>query len=175
MVTHKNLRMFATHLFFILFGAFLLGGCGDGNGDHAPAFETTLHLHNTSDEEVAHFASGEPIKFTLSIRNLTDAHQTITLPSAQVYDFLVFRADGGPILYQWSHLKGFAATSTGLHFVPYETKSFSEVWHQKDNDGILVGSGDYKAIGFIATSENIILGDLEPAETRSTFVPFSIE
>ncbi len=138
-------------LYLPLFILILVQGCSDnGNGT---VFETTFNLRNASGQDLTRFANGEPITFVLSVTNLTDTSQRITLPSSQQYDFLVLQGHRGPILWQWSHGKGFLTVITELQFAPHETKTFSEIWDQKNNNGDPVGPGNLEAEGFFLTLE----------------------
>ena len=130
-------------------------------------FETTLRLYNSKGEETTVFPEGEPITFVLTVRNLTDAPQQITLPCSRLTDFLVLSV-GGQVLAQESHNTFCLTGITELDFVPNEEKVFTSVWDQNDNDGFSVGEGYFLAQGFVSTREERFSG------TRSPLLAFTI-
>lgn len=160
--------------FFILFLTLLVGCDDSGN----LFFETTLTLLNSAGQEITVFTSEESITLQLSIRNLTDSPQTLTLPSSQQYDFLIWKVlqnNTVLIIWRWSNEKGFLPMITELSLAPGEVKTFSETWNQTQNDGTSAGTGGFIAQGFIATSSEILNWSIDaPTQTRSPAVSFTI-
>lgn len=143
--------------------------------DSFPTFETALSLKNSADETTTTFTSGEQITFSITILNLTDADQTLVLPTTQTQDFTVSSIDFETIFPDSGGVTSPAITT--LNFTPNETKTFIEVWDQTDTNGNLVSPGEYLVQGYIATNENqlVVPQIMPPSETRSKFAPFEIQ
>lgn len=160
-------------LYFSLFILGIVYACGNDKDNPVPIFETTLTLKNSTDQIATVFLSGDPIMLELSIRNLTDAFQVLTIPSHS-FDFLVLRGTPLSLIWQWSNGQPFPQVVTAMLFAPRETKIFSAVWNQTDNNGTPVGTGNFVAQGFVATLSELHNQGLEATETRSPLVSFSI-
>ncbi|UCF66983.1 MAG: hypothetical protein JSV80_14530 [Acidobacteriota bacterium] len=146
----------------------LLGSAGCDHDDAEPiipALLTTLELRNDAGEVRTSFAAGESITLVLNVTNLTSNRRVFDFPTTQVYDFVVSEP-GGLDVWVWSHGMAFPATATRLDFEPGETKQFTEVWTQIDNDGEPVPVGSYEATGYLV---------IDVAGSRSNVVLFSIE
>lgn len=166
---------FAAPLFCLGFGT---TGCGDDGENGVPLFETTLSVQDGSGQAATTFTTGQPISFVLSVKNLTDAPQTITLPTGQGLDVLVLQANQTTVHWRWSYGQGFTQAITYLNFTPGETKTFPVVWGQKDNGGAQVNPGDFEAQGHVATSEEMqktFNANYAASETRSMMMPFVIQ
>ena len=84
----------------------------------------------------------------LTIRNLTETPQVLTLPSAQTYDCSVSTAAGDEI-WKWSQGRRFAQVVTEMTFSSGESDSFKVTWNRSRSDGSNAPPGHYKAIGSI--------------------------
>jgi hypothetical protein len=85
-----------------------------------PALRLTL----TSDRPA--YAVGQPVTLTLIVENTGTAAVLVTAPSAQLYDFAVFRGDRE--VWRWSADRGFAAQITEWTLAPGQRREFSETW-----------------------------------------------
>lgn len=163
------LIVLALHFSLLILG--VVYGCGEDKDN--PVFQTTLTLKNSTGQTATVFASGDLITLELTIRNLTDVSQTLTIP-AQSFDFLVLQGSPLSIIWQLSNGQVIPGIVTEMHFAPREEKMFSDVWNQTNNDGTPVGIGDFAAQGFIGTLPELQNQTFEATETRSPLVPFSI-
>jgi len=111
-------------------------------------FETTMTLQDSAGKATVEFEAGQPITLVMTIRNRTDAPRSVMLPSSQSYDCSVSTAEGREV-WRWSKGVMFAQVITELKLAPGDTKSYSQIWNQKADDGALVPPGDYRAIGLI--------------------------
>ncbi len=111
-------------------------------------FETTMTLQDSAGKPTVQFDAGEPITLVMTIRNRTDSPQSIMLPSSQSYDCSVSTADGREV-WRWSKGVMFAQVITELKLSPGESKSYSQIWDQKADDGTMLPPGRYRAIGLI--------------------------
>ena len=168
----RKCRMGSLMCLLILAGVIL--ACG-GGGDREPVFKTTLALLNSGSGVSTVFNSTEPITLELSITNLWNSEQTLSLSSPQTYEFIVARKGETQPLWYWSHDKGFPTVMVDLIFEPGETKSWQEIWDQTDFTNTPVGIGNYAAQGFMWTVQEV--GNLSTAETgtRSAPVSFTIK
>lgn len=152
----------------------LLVACGDD--PRQPIFETTLTVENALNQPTTTFITAEPVRLVLHVRNLTDAAQTLTTPSGQLFDFLVRRLTDRAVVWRFSDGMAFPQVVTTLAFAPGETRVFPVVWDQRATSGGVVGIGEYQAEGFVATAENLAFPDVRPirSETSASPIPFSI-
>lgn len=111
-------------------------------------FETTLTLQDSTGKATTQFDAGEPMTLVMTIRNRTDTPRSIMLPSSQSYDCSVSTAEGREV-WRWAKGVMFAQVITELKLAPGETKSYSQVWDQKADDGTMIPAGRYRAIGLI--------------------------
>jgi hypothetical protein len=91
------------------------------------------------------YAPGEPVRLTLTARNVS----TSPVPAnggAQEYDFVVRDASGADV-WRWSAGKAFILIYRYGTLAPGETKTFSETWDQRRNDGQPVAPGTYRLFG----------------------------
>ena len=141
-------------LFPILLGACFIGGCHDDEDEEIlieeeTLFETTLTVTRLEGHAAPSFGVGEPIKFTLAVRNLTDREITLNISSP---GFVVHVFDAGTDRLIWESNRGlvFPAVVSYLTFLPGETKTFTRVWDADDVTGIpLPGVGIYDAQGYL--------------------------
>lgn len=138
-----------------------------------PRFQTTLILKDADGVPRNEFFPGENITFELAISNIRDSSQALNFSDSQLYDFLV--ASDAQLIWNWAHDKVFAQVLTRLDFAPFETKTFSVVWDQRDNEGVQIPAGTYQTQGFIATQWEKLNPALAPeSETRSPVVTFTV-
>ncbi len=124
-------------------------------------FETTLTLQDSAGIPTLQFDAGQPITLVMTIRNRTDAPRSVMLPTSQSYDCSISTAEGREV-WRWSKGVMFAQVVTELKLAPGDTKSYSQIWNQKADDGTMLPPGRYRAIGMIpvdipgTTSEPVI-------------------
>jgi len=120
----------------------------DGEPVATPDFETGLVLKNAAGKEAREFNSGEPITLVVTIRNRTDWRRTLTLPSSQTHDCLVYTADHKEV---WRHSLGqmFAQVIIELTLEPGESRTYTATWKQTDANGKPVPPGKYEAVGLV--------------------------
>ena len=172
----KCIRLQILLVLCISFGL-ILNGCNGGDSDSESIFITSLSIQDTNGQEKSTFAQGEQIQFEVSILNTTNSTQTLTFSSSQQYDFIARQSGTSNIIWRWSHNRGFLTVITTLTFAPGETKTFSELWDQTDNNGVLVGPGSYEAQGSVEGgpgSDGAIPNDTTPSQFRSSFLTFEI-
>ena len=170
-------------------------GCNGDNGDNGNGnegtsesfFVTYLYVLDTNGQEKPEFSSGEEIQFELNITNNSDSPQSLTFSSGQLYDFAVRLQGTSNIIWLWSNDKVFTQFGTTLTFDSGETKSFTELWDQMDNDGVPVDPGLYEVQGIIGSDSSLwehqdnkgssqeVSGDApSSSEFRSSWVEFKI-
>ncbi len=138
-----------------------------------PPFQTSLSLKDAAGVVKNEFSMAEPITFEITVSNHANSPRILILPTCQIFDFLV-GGDTGK-LWNWSHDNFFCQAVTEQRFGPLETKTFSVVWDQKDNNAVQVQAGTHQAQGFVATGEeqiNLVLSPESP--TRSPITAFTI-
>jgi hypothetical protein len=138
--------------------AFLLAvpACGAaGPSGPAPAappsppsdFETRLALKDAAGKETTAIPAGAPITLVVTVRNRADAPRTLTLPTSQTHDCIVF-ADEREV-WRWSAGRVFAQVLTELTLAPGETRAFSVAWSARDRAGAPLPAGRYRAVGLV--------------------------
>lgn len=130
----------------------------------APDFETRVALRNAAGAVASQFRGGEAITFVVTLRNLTDAPRTLTLPTSQTHDGLVYDGNRKEI-WRYSAGRMFAQVITGLTLAPGESRAFTVTWKQIDAQGRPVPPGGYEVVGLVPGS---VPG------CRSGAVPFTI-
>ena len=131
-----------------------------------PDFQTTLGLEDAAGVSSTAFQTGETVTMILTIRNNTDAYQTLRFPTSQIYDFVVTDPSGAEV-WRWSKSQAFNPSSTRVDFRPRQTMTFREPWTQIRNDGTPVAAGDYDARGEVPA--DVVQG------TTSQLVRFTIQ
>lgn len=125
-------------------------GCddtGDVFDDAVPAdFRVAATALDGFGDVATTFAPGEAVTLRLTVVNATDAYQTLTFESSQIYDFVVEDATGAEI-WRWSDGLLFSPADDRIDFRPRQTVFFDEVWGQVSRDGSAVPPGVY---GFTA-------------------------
>ena len=124
------------------------GPKGEVPRETMPEFETVLTLQGTDGRESDEFERNEAITMTITIRNMTNAEKTLSLPTTQTYDCVVSDPDGREI-WRWSDGRMFAQILTEMRFAPGEEKRFAEAWDQVRSDGTNAAPGRYEAVGTI--------------------------
>lgn len=120
---------------------------GDGN-TAASDFETSLVLKDAAGMESVEFQGRGLITFTVTIRNRSDALRTLTLPSGQTHDCIVY-SETDQEVWRWSAGRVFIQTLTELTLAPGESQSFTATWDLTDRQGAPLPPGEYRAVGLV--------------------------
>ena len=108
----------------------VVAGCGVAGEPRSPgprvaqSDRAPLRLMLSSDRPA--YAVGQPVTLTLVVENIGPAPAVITAPSAQLYDFAVFRGDRE--IWRWSADRAFPAQITEWTLAPGQRREFSEPW-----------------------------------------------
>ena len=155
----------------------MLSGCGEEGGGGGAAFKTTLALKNSSGGVSTVFNSAEPVTMELSVTNLKDSPQTITMGSTNTSEFVVAREGETGAIWYSSYGKGFLGVIVKWELVAGETITNSVTWDQTDIiANATVGLGNYVAQGFLHTTPGVHDTSISAeAETRSAPVSFTIK
>lgn len=135
-----------------LLACFLAGPAG-GCAAHeepvtTPDFETRVALKNAAGDETLEFRSGETITLVVTLRNRADAPRTLTLPTSQTHDCLVYDGNHEEV-WRLSRGRMYAQVITELTLKPGESRTFTAAWMQIDAKGHPVPPGDYEAVGLV--------------------------
>ena len=104
---------------------------------------------------------GEPVTLTLRATNPTPRQVSLTAPTSQLYDFSVYH--GERQVWRWSAGKAFLMVITELSIPAGQSRAFTEVWDQRDQEGRQVPPGEYRVVGNLVAAEQ--LGE-KPLATR---------
>ena len=140
-----------------------------GDGD----FVTTLVLRDSTGTASTSFVMGESIRFDLDIRNTAGHPVTLTLPTAQVYDFYVLEPVLNNVRWTWSEGMSFPQVVTPLSFPLNSSKSYSVVWNGVLREGTQLPAGSYRARGVI-TATNLPTEPLVASPLGSNIVNFTV-
>lgn len=124
------------------------GAAGGDENVAASDFETRLVLKNTAGKESSELRDRKPITFALTIRNRSNAARTLTLPSSQTHDCIVYSAKKQEV-WRWSAGRLFTQAITELSLAPGESRSFTSTWNLTDRKGAPLPAGDYQVVGLV--------------------------
>jgi hypothetical protein len=130
-------------------------------GAASPPFQARLGLERTDGRAADVFEAGASVVLVLTLRNPTDAPQTLALATAQTHDFAISTRTG-PEVWRWSAGRRFAQMLTELRLAPGEEKSFRATW----SPGPALAPGRYRAEGWVGPRGK---------ETRAEAVDFSVD
>src|SRR5262245_64638568 len=99
-------------------------GNGGSGGSGSGTFSTTLELHDSAGVATTDFVFGESIRFDLEARNLSSQPVTLTFPTTQIYDFVVFDSTATNLRWRWSDNMEFQQVATQLRFEPNSSKAY---------------------------------------------------
>lgn len=103
------------------------------------------------------YKTSEPITFTITARNSSNAAQTLTFGSGQSYDILVRpqgHAEAEP-LWQWSRGRMFTQALREVTLNAGEQKTWTTTWLQTGNAGGFVPRGDYAVSARLAANGGV--------------------
>ncbi|MGQ9525024.1 MAG: BsuPI-related putative proteinase inhibitor [Armatimonadota bacterium] len=112
------------------------------------------------------YKPGEQITVKFTLRNLGTGTCTWTFPSSQVYEVRILNFDEKEV-WRWSYDKMFLTVVTTLTLGPGESRSWTEVWDQKDNSGAQVPDGYYRAV--VELAPTLDRGSAQPVSASATF------
>jgi len=148
-------------------------GLGPGGPGGPDTFNTTLVLRDVNNVVTDDFVFGEPIRFDVTIENLTNREMRVQFRDAQTYDFLVADSGSQQILWQWADGRSFMQVDTEVVFAPYASKTYTTIWNGVLSDGTHLRPGNYQARGVMlfAGYEN---NPLAPSEFGSPLEPLRV-
>lgn len=149
------------------------GTGGDGTGGGVVGFSTTLTLHDSSGVTTTSFVFGEPIRFDLEVRNLSDQSVTLTFSDAQIYDFVVLDENSVQVRWRWSDNMTFPPVVTQLVFQPYSSKAYSVLWNGVLDNGTQLPPGNYRARG-VLVFDQFASDPLAASDKGSPLVSFTV-
>ncbi|HEX2494091.1 MAG TPA: BsuPI-related putative proteinase inhibitor, partial [Steroidobacter sp.] len=110
----------------------------------------------------------------MTVRNELDTSAIIEFPTMRTSDFVVLRADAADVVWQWSDDQpAFQPTPTQLQFEAGETKTFTAIWNQTNENGLQVRVGTYQARGVLVFS-GFDADPLQENPQASALVTFTI-
>lgn len=143
--TDRPLRARCTVLLWFVLAA---AGCAGEETVAAPHFETRLVLKDTAGRESSAFQRSDRITLAVIIRNRSNVPRTLTVPSSQTYDCIVYAGDNKEV-WRWSAGRMFAQVITELTFAPGESRTFTATWDLTDRTGSPLSPGDYSVVGLV--------------------------
>lgn len=86
---------------------------------------------------------GPPVRFTLTMRNISAQPVTMAFPTSQLYDVLV--TQDGRLVWRWSAGRLFLQALTRLTLAPAESRTYEVAWDRRDASGRPAPPGRYTA------------------------------
>ena len=157
-------------LFAIVSVMLLLGAtnCSQTSNSDAPQFVTTLQVEN-SGVPSSSFAQGDTISLVLTIRNRTDATQSLFFNSSEFANFAAVNAGTATVVWTCdgdsSSVTAATCTDTAnptvastgtstsggnfvqINFTAFQTQTITFTWTGLDNNGNKLAVGDYEVFG----------------------------
>lgn len=148
------------------------GGKDDPN---SPDFVTELQLQDSGGQITDTFDQGQPVTLVLTVRNRLNSSATVEFSDARTYDFVVVNENSSTVRWKWSVANGPSSTqpASPLEFAPYETKTFTFTWNQRNDAGSQLARGEYEARGVLVYSA-FDSRPLEANQLGSTLSRFTI-
>lgn len=160
------------------------------SGSSTPALVTSLQVQDANGNAGSSFAMGEAIQFQLSVHNRSSSAQTVALAVCGADDnYVVLNAAGSTP--QWDALSH--GVQCNLRPIPPlvlqagDTRNFTILWNQTDDQGKPMPAGSYEAMGGITCNSDtapdgggcmatldLSGAQLTPSAYRSTLVAFTI-
>jgi hypothetical protein len=135
-----------------------------GAAEEESPLEIRLALQDENGASQHTFDASKTLTFELAVKNTSEAAATLSLPSAKTHDFIVLSSEG---IELWRASKGrfYGQMLTEITIAPGETRRFTSSWNQVCSDGSEAPTGEYRAMGFLATN---------PPRPGGTPSPFTI-
>ncbi len=143
----------------VLACALLLQGCDlrAGAATDDPPLEIRVAILDASGANSRAFGAEEAITFELVVENTGDATEAVEFASAKTHDFVVTTSTGREV---WRASKGrfYSQMLTEISIAPGETRRFTSTWNQLCLDGTAALAGEYRVMGFLATTPSQAAG-----------------
>ena len=136
-----------------LLAALALTACGGGDGSDAN-IGVSLDVRHTEP-----LRTGEPVRWTLVLRNDRPARLELTFPSGKDGDVVL--RQGGTERYRWSADRFFTEGVRELSVGPNETRTFA-----LEDPEFAVPAGDYDLVATLASDKKV-----PPFEKKVTVTP----
>lgn len=117
------------------------------NSGNGASFTTVLILRDSNGAEKSNFMFGEPIRFELSITNLTDHPTTLQFNDGHTNDYLVVDGANHHLRWLWSQGMAFTQATTSITIDSLATRTYTITWNGVLADGTQLMPGTYQARG----------------------------
>ena len=131
----------------------LLPGCSRGAdpAENASPLEIAFRiLDESGSASQTTFQTGEGITFELALRNVDSRPHLLTLASSKTHDFAV-TSSAGEVVWRSSDGRFYTQMLTEITLAPGETRRFRSTWSQICSNGRKAESGEFRAVGSVAT------------------------
>lgn len=122
------------------------------------------------------YAQGEPVRITLTKRNVTNRTIVLRYRTSQRFDIIVRRRAAQAEVWRWSAGRSFAQSTATVRLAPGESQVFRVTWDQRNNRGqrvapgnfIIEGTNEATTLAGQAVSTNISIRAAGPTPTPTT-------
>lgn len=129
------------------------GGAGGGGGGDSQTEGGTnesrlirgLLYTLTTDRRT--YGQGDPVRITLTKKNVTSRSIVLRYRTTQRFDFAARRAAEQRDVWRWSANRSFAQTTSTVRLAPGESQVFRATWNQRNNRGQQVTPGNFTIEG----------------------------
>lgn len=94
---------------------------------------------------------GEPVVFTMTVRNVSRKNQVLNFPSGRSFDIVVSPQNSSEPVWQWSWGRMFTQELRDVPIAAGESQTFSATWDGSANDGKTVAPGKYQVTARLTT------------------------
>ncbi len=148
----KNAKVYITLTIIIsIFSIVMIQGCFD---DFVIPIGKDDFLANLTTNK-KYYKIGEPVELTLVLQNITSKSQDLSFNSGQSYDFIVKELPSEKEIWRWSNDKVFTLAIWTMILDPWERKTYTFEWDQKDNESKQLVPGTYKIEAIITSNPQI--------------------
>lgn len=89
------------------------------------------------------YAQGDPVRITLTKRNVTNRTIVLRYRTSQRFDIIVRRRATQAEVWRWSAGRSFAQSTATVRLAPGESQVFRVTWDQRNNRGQQVAPGNF--------------------------------
>lgn len=89
------------------------------------------------------YEQGDPVRITLTKRNVTNRTIVLRYRTSQRFDIIVRRRATQGEVWRWSAGRSFAQTTATVRLAPGESQVFRVTWDQRNNRGLQVTPGNF--------------------------------
>ncbi|HEY4127668.1 MAG TPA: FlgD immunoglobulin-like domain containing protein [Gammaproteobacteria bacterium] len=141
----------------------LLGAsnCAQTSNSDAPQFVTTLQVEDSGNLASTSFVQGDPITLVLTIRNRTDAQQTLYFNSSEAANLAAVDAGTATVVWNCDNDTNTACTEgtapnvtstsgngfTQINLAAFQSQGITFTWDGLDNNGNKLAIGNYEVFG----------------------------